>query len=320
MKAIRVHTFGGPEVLRLEDVPDPRPGPGQVVVRIKAAGVNPVDTYMRAGTYPRKPSLPYTPGLDAAGVVEAVGPGVKSGATGDRVYAGGTLSGAYAELALCDETQIHPLPRHLSFAQGAAINVPYATAYRALFQRARAVPGETILVHGASGGVGLAATQLGRAAGLTVIGTAGTPRGRDLVASQGARQVLDHGAAGYLERLMQLTDGRGIDVIVEMLANVNLGKDLTVLARGGRVVVVGNRGTIEINPRDAMSRDAAILGMMLFNATPGDLASIHAALAAGMENGTLNPIVAREIPLAEAALAHQAVLEPGAHGKIVLIP
>ncbi len=320
MKAIRVHAFGGPEVLRLEDAPDLRPGPGQVVVRVKAAGVNPIDTYIRAGTYARKPSLPYTPGLDAAGVVEALGPGVKSATAGDRVFVGGTLSGAYAELALCDETQVHPLPRHLSFAQGAAINVPYATAYRALFQRARAHPGETVLVHGASGGVGLAATQLGRAAGLTVIGTAGTPRGRELAASQGARHALDHGAAGYLERLLELTDGRGVDVIVEMLANVNLAKDLTVLARGGRVVVVGSRGTIEINPRDAMGRDAAILGMTLFNATPGDLASVHAALAAGFENGTLNPIVGREMPLAEAALAHQAVLEPGAHGKIVLVP
>ncbi len=134
MKAIRVKEFGGPEVLRIEEVPDPQPGPGQVVVRIKAAGVNPVDTYIRAGVYPRKPQLPYTPGADGAGMVESVGEGVTRFKTGDRVYVGGGLTGTYAELALFDEWSVWPLPAHLSFAQGAAVNVPYVTAFRALFQ------------------------------------------------------------------------------------------------------------------------------------------------------------------------------------------
>ena len=320
MKAIRVDEFGGPEVMRLVDLPDPQAGAGQVLVRVHAAGVNPVDTYIRAGAYARTPTLPYTPGMDGAGVVESTGEGVARVAVGDRVYLAGTISGSYAELALCDESQAHPLPQDLSFAQGAAVNVPYATAYRALFQRAHALPGEVVLVHGASGGVGVAATQLARAAGMKVIGTGGTEQGRQLVLEQGAHHALDHRAPGYLEQLLELTDGRGVDVVLEMLANVNLDKDLNVLARNGRVVVIGNRGTVEINPRAAMSRDASILGMSLLNAPESALPSIHAALVAGLENGTLRPVVGKEMPLADAPRAHHAVIEPGAYGKIVLIP
>ncbi|MGH7191118.1 MAG: NADPH:quinone reductase [Acetobacteraceae bacterium] len=320
MKAIRVQQFGGPEAMKLEEVPDPRPGTGEIVVRLKAAGVNPVDAYVRAGTYAVKPSLPYTPGWDGAGVVEAVGADADTVRPGDRVYIAGTVSGAYAELALCKASHIHRLPENVSFEQGAAIGVPYATAHRALFHRAHAEAGETVLVHGASGGVGIAVIQLARAAGLTVIGTAGSERGREMVAREGAHEVLDHRAPNYLSRLSPLTRGRGVDVIVEMLANVNLARDLTVLARDGRVVIVGSRGSVEINPRETMGRDASILGMTLLNASPRELASIHAALFAGLENGTLRPVVGQVIPLSEAPRSHQAVMEPGAHGKIVLAP
>ena len=319
MKAIRIHEFGGPEVLRLEDVPEPLPAAGQVLVRVRAAGVNPVDTYIRSGVHAVKPKLPYTPGLDAAGEVEAVGEGVTRVTVGQRVYMAGSLTGAYAELALCDESQCHRLPERVTFAQGAGVHTPYATAYRALFQRAKALPGETVFVHGASGGVGTAAVQLARAAGLRVMGTAGTEEGRRLVLEQGAHEVLDHSAPDYLEQLNGLTGGRGVEVILEMLANVNLDRDLGVLALGGRVVVVGSRGTVEINPRQAMTRDAAILGMTLFNISPREMAGIHAALGAGLEAGTLRPVVGRELPLAEAARAHEEVLKPGAYGKIVLI-
>jgi len=320
MKAIRVHEFGPPEAMRLEEVPEPKPGIGEALVRVKAAGVNPVDTYIRSGAYALKPSLPYTPGSDAAGVVEAVGEGVSKVAAANRVYVHGTLTGAYAELVLCKESQVWPLADAASFEQGAAMGVPYATAYRALFHRAHAAPGETVLVHGASGGVGVAGTELARAAGMTVIGTAGTDRGLQMVKEQGAHYVLNHREAGYLDQLMKLTAGRGVDVILEMLANVNLEKDLGVLAKHGRVVVIGNRGTIEVNPRGAMSRDADILGMTLFNASEQDLRSIHSALVAGLENRSLRPVVGQSLPLADAARAHQAVMESGAHGKIVLVP
>jgi NADPH:quinone reductase len=320
MKAIRVSQFGDPDVLQLAEVPTPRPGPGQVLVRVHAVGVNPVETYIRSGAYARKPSLPYTPGGDAAGVIEAVGDDVVDWRVGDRVYTAGSISGTYAERTLCDAAQVHALPAGVSFAQGAAIGVPYATAYRALFHRAQLIPGETLLVHGASGGVGVAAVQLARAFGARVFGTAGTPRGCELATAQGAHAVFDHRTPDYLERIREATGGRGVDVILENLANVNLGKDLALLALRGRVIVVGSRGPVEIVPRDLMARDADIRGMTLFNVPPAELASIHAALVAGLENGTLRPVVGREFALADAPAAHRAVLEPGAFGKIVLVP
>jgi NADPH:quinone reductase len=320
MKAIRVNQLGDPEVLKLEEVPDPKPGPGQVVVKIHAAGVNPVETYIRAGTYARKPPLPFTPGTDGAGTIESVGADAKRFKPGDRVYTGGSISGTYAQKALCDETTVYPLPGNVSFTQGAAMHVPYVTAYRALFHRAHAQAGETLLIHGASGGTGIAAVQIARAAGLYVVGTAGSERGRKLVETEGAQAALDHSTADYREKAVALTGGRGFDVILEMLANVNLGKDLTMLAPGGRVSVVGSRGPVEINPRDAMARDAAIVTMSLWNATPQQVASIHAALAAGLENETLRPVIRHEIPLSEAKRAHEVMMEPGAYGKVILIP
>lgn len=319
MKAMRVHQFGGPEVLRSEEVPTPVAGAGQVLVKVHAVGVNPVETYQRSGSNPAL-KLPWTPGMDAAGVIEAVGANVTGIRTGDRVYTSDTVSGAYAEYALCEAKSVHRLPSNVSFQQGAALNIPYATAHRALFHRAHAQAGETVLIHGASGGVGVAATQMARAAGLTVIGTAGTEAGRKLVIEQGAHHVVDHRDAGYLEKILQLTGGRGVDIILEMLANVNLGKDLTVLASCGRVIVIGSRGNVEITPREMMKRDADIRAMMLFNTSDKELADIHAVLGAGLENGTLRPIVGREMPLNDAAKAHIAVLEPGAYGKIVLLP
>jgi NADPH2:quinone reductase len=320
MKAIRVSEYGGPSVLELEEIPTPQPGPGQVLVRNHAVGVNPVDTYLRSNTDNRGPKLPYTPGGDAAGVVEAVGPGVGSVKVGDRVYIGGSVSGAYAQLSLCNEAQVHPLPGNVSFAQGAGMNVPYATAFHALFHRAHGEAGESVLVHGASGGVGIAAVQLARARGMTVIGTAGTERGRQLVSEQGAHHVLDHTNPGYLDEIAKLTGGQGVNVVLEMLANVNLQKDLGIIAMGGRIAVIGNRGTTEINARSAMNKNAAILGVALFNTTPAQLVGLHAALVEGLANGTLRPVIAMELPLGQASRAHEAVMEPGHHGKIVLIP
>ena len=320
MKAIVVHGFGGLDVLKFEEIPTPKPAAGQVLVRVHAAGVNPYDTYMRAGTYAIKPPLPYTPGSDAAGVIEAVGDGVKKVKPGDRVYTAKTITGAYAQYALALEEQVHPLPEKISFAQGAGIWIPYGTAYHALYHSAEAHGSETVLVHGASGGVGTAAVQMARAMGLTVFGTAGTQKGADLVKREGAHQVFQHSKAGYLEEIMKATGGRGIDIILEMLANVNLSADLKLLATNGRVIIIGNRGEITINPRDLMSRRASARGFTMWAITPAEEAQIHAGLVAGLENGTLRPVVAKELPLAEAARAHKEVLEPGAAGKIVLVP
>jgi NADPH2:quinone reductase len=319
MNAIVVREFGAPDVMKLEDVADPAPGPGQVLIRVHAVGVNPVETYIRAGTYARKPTLPYTPGSDVGGMIEKVDAGVTAFKPGDRVYTQGA-SGGYAELLVCDQAQAHPLPARVSFAQGAALGVPYSTAWSALFLRAQARAGETLLVHGASGGVGTAAVELGRAHGLQVIGTAGTAEGLALAREHGAHHTLNHRDPGYLQQVLPLTGGAGVDVVLEMLANVNLDNDLDLLSRDGRVVVIGNRGRIEIDPRKAMARDAAILGMTLFNATPDQLRQIHAGIVAGLENGTLNPVVGKEFPLSDAVKAHVAVMGSGAYGKIVLVP
>lgn len=320
MKAIRINEFGSADVLKLEDVETPEPGPTQILVKIEAAGVNPVDTYIRSGSYAVKPKLPYTPGSDAAGVIADVGVSVNHMQVGQRVYTAGSLSGTYAEYTLCEETQVYPLPDNISFEEGAGVYVPYATAYRALFHKAQVKAGETVFIHGASGGVGIAAIQLAYAAGLKIIGTAGTDEGIQLIKKQGAHHALNHKEANYLDEVLKLTNGVGVDVVLEMLANVNLEKDLTVIKTGGRVVVIGNRGTLEFNPRQAMSKDAIIYGMTLLNVSVEDLKSIHAALFAGLEKGYLRPIVGKKINLSEAHKAHEAVMTPGAYGKIVLIP
>ena len=183
MKAIRVDRFGGPEVLELVEVPDLQISAGQILVQIRAIGVNPVETYIRAGTYARKPPLPYTPGSDGAGIIVAAdGSNLKAG---DRVFLSGSISGTYAEAAVCEPDQVHPLPEVTTFAQGAAMGIPYATAYRGIFHRGDMRSGETLLVHGASGGVGTAAVQLAHGAGIKVFGTAGSREGR---ASRGWRE------------------------------------------------------------------------------------------------------------------------------------
>jgi NADPH2:quinone reductase len=284
--------------------------------------VNPVDTYIRTGTYSNKPPLPYTPGTDAAGTIEAIGDGVTRWKAGDRIYCDKPVAGfgSYATHALCDANHIHRLPDNISFAQGAGVNVPYGTAYRALFHRAVVRPGETVLVHGATGGVGLAAVQLAVAQGCTVFGTGGTQAGRDLVSKQGAAKVFDHRSTDYIDKVMSATNSAGVNAIIEMLANVNLDNDLKMLAKFGRVVIIGNRGRIEIDPRQTMGKETSILGMNYWAGGDLAVAEAHHAIVAGLSNGALNPIVDREYPLAEAAKAQQHVMTEGAAGKIVLIP
>ena len=319
MKAVVIREFGAPSVMKVEDLPDPSPAAGQVLIRVGAAGVNPVDTYIRSGVYARKPALPHTPGMDIGGTIEAVGPGVTRLKPGDRVYAF-LVNGGYAQLALVEEWQVRVLPPATSFAQGAALGVPYATAWLALFRRASARPGETVLVHGASGGVGLAAVQMARAHGMHVIGTAGTDEGLDAVRAAGAHVALNHRTAGYLEQVAALAGSSGVNVVIEMLANVNLDHDLDLIAARGRIVVVGNRGRVEIDPRKTMGKDACISGVMLFNATRDELNEAHAAIVGGLESGALKPVIGKELPLSDAAQAHEAVMQPGALGKIVLLP
>ncbi len=319
MKAILVHEFGPPEVMNIEDVETPRPTGTQVLVRVEAIGVNPVETYIRSGNYPSVPPLPYTPGKDASGVVESVGESVTKWKAGDRVYTANSLSGTYAEYTLCDETQLAALPDNVTFEQGAGVFTPYATAYRALFQKAHAVSGETVLIHGASGGVGIATVQWAKNAGLKVFGTASSDAGKTLVANQGADAVFDHSQDGYLAAIKDAAGGMGVDVIIEMLANVNLQKDFEVLAMFGRITVVGNRGSLDFNPRVIMGKDATVTGMALYNAPQQDFDEIHVAIQDGLSKGYLNPIISHTFPLSEAAMAHREVIESKSQGKIVLV-
>ncbi len=320
MKQIVVREYGPPEVMKVEDVETPAPTGSEVVVRIEAAGVNPVDTYLRSGIHAHAPKLPYTPGKDGAGVVESVGEAVTGTKPGDRVYTAGSISGTYAEYSLCDESHLGRLPENVSFEAGAGVWTPYATSYRALFQKAKAIPGETVLIHGASGGVGIAAIQWAKSAGMRVIGTASSDAGKELVLENGADKVFDHTDVDHLSDIRECTCGSGVDVILEMLANENLENDFEALAMFGRIVVVGNRGSLQFTPRLAMTKDATILGMSLFNANSSAMEEIHRAIYVGLSNGSLSPRVNRSFPLAEASAAHEAIINEKAAGKIVLLP
>lgn len=318
MRAIVVNSFGPPDVMRVREIAVPDAGPSQVIVRIKAAGVNPVDTYIRSGLYAAKPSPPYTPGKDGAGIVETVGESVGGIKPGDRVYLAGSVSGTYAEFALCESHQVRPLPDNVSFEEGAGVFVPYATAWRGLFEKAAAKRGETVLVHGASGGVGIAAIQWAKHAGLRVVGTAGSAEGLKLAADQGADLVFDHNRPGYLQEIAAATGG--VEIVLEMLANVNLVNDFEVLKMFGRIVVIGNRGSLEFNPRLTMGKDASIHGLALFNAPPATMERIHAAIGDGLADGYLKPVVGKRFSLENAPEAHIEVIESKASGKIVLLP
>lgn len=320
MKAIIVKEFGGAGVLKFEELADLIPKENQILVKIEAAGVNPVDTYIRSGTHAQKPVLPYTPGKDAAGIVGKTGENISKFKTGDRVLTTGSVTGTYAEFCLCEENQLIKLPENVSFEQGAGVFVPFATAYRALFQKAKVQTGETLLVHGASGAVGIAAIQWAKNAGLKIIGTASSESGKNLAREQGADFVFDHSKENYLEEIKEATGGKGVDIILEMLANENLQKDFEVLKMFGRIVVIGNRGSLDFNPRAVMGKDASIFGMSLFNAPEDEMGEIYQAIFRGLSAGFLNPFVGKSFPLAEAAAAQRAVIEEKAFGKIVLKP
>jgi NADPH2:quinone reductase len=320
MNAIRVSSFGPADSLQLCELPTPIPNPGEILVRIAAAGVNPVDTYIRSGAYGKLPALPYTPGMDGAGTIESLGSPLPNLFPGQRVYLSGSLTGTYAQFALCAPSQVHPLPDTLSFAQGAALGIPYATADYALRIRGAALQGESLLIHGGTGSVGIALVQIAKKIGVRIFATGGTPEGRALLLSMGVEAVFDHANAEYESQLLAASDGKGFPLILEMLANLNLPRDLRLLSPGGRVVIVGSRGPVEINPRDLMARNADVRGMMLFGVPPSNLAQIHGRLQEGAREGWLQPRIACELPLSQAPEAHRRILDRGLNGKMVLIP
>lgn len=319
MKAIRVNRFGGPEVCELEHgVPVPTPAPGQVLLAVHSVSVNPVDTYVRSGGFDSSVSVPYTPGSDCAGVVKAVGDGVHGFKVGDRVYTRGSLTGTYAEYALAEPKKTFHLHSSLTFSQGAGIG-RYNSAYRALFHKADAKAGMTVLVHGGSGGVGIATIQTARAYGLTVLATAGTDKGLQLVRDQGAHAAFCHREQGYQQKILEYTGGKGIDIIVEMAADINLQSDLTLVAPQGKVIVVGCRGTQAIDARLLMGKESAVVGMLIFVANEADWKEMSAALWAGCEAGWVRPVVDKEYALADVPAAHRDLINSnGALGNLVL--
>ena len=320
MKAIIVSSFGDEEVLKYQETETPTPAAGEVRVKIKAAGVNPVETYIRSGHYTALPALPYTPGNDGSGIVDAVGDGVEHLKKGDRVFVAAALArrntGTYAEYTVCDADAVRYLPQNLSFSEGAALGTPGLAATYALYSKAKIKPGETVFIHGASGGVGSLAVQLARRTGTFVMGTAGDPEGMTLIEKLGAHRAFNHRSPGYLEAVKQETGEHGPDVIIEMVANINLMKDMELLAKYGRVVIVGNHGTLEFAPRSAMTKDAVVMGMNIGNMPQEDYIANMYTLSAAMETG-LHTIIGKELPLCQAEQAHRDVGE-GKGGKVVL--
>ena len=315
MKAIVVTAFGGPEVLKFQDIADPKADAGELLIRVRASGVNPVDTYVREGKYPgltAKP--PFIAGTELAGEI------IEGPRKGERIFAAQTVVGrnlgAHAELAVVKEAW--RFADHLSFTEAAAVPVAFGTAYRALVDVGRITPGTFVLIHGASGGVGNAATQLAAALGAIVIGTASTSDGQDAVRQAGAKFVFNHKDANYRQQITDVTGGKGIDLIIEFLANVNLNHDLDLVARRGRIVVVGSRGPVEIDARKSMGKESTITGMSLWNDGVEGLNRAFAAVNALLERKAIHPVVGKAFPLGEAAKAQELVLKGGSAGKIVL--
>ncbi|XP_055353637.1 quinone oxidoreductase-like [Paramacrobiotus metropolitanus] len=322
MRAIRIQGFGGPEVLKVSSVERPTPKPGQVLVQIKSAGVNPVDTYIRAGTFGPRP-FPLGLGGDAAGIVAAVADGEKNIKVGDRVFTcegPGPLTGTYAEYALVPTRAVFPLPDSLTFSQGAALGIPYLTALRSLIIKAKSKPHETLLVHGASGAVGLAACQVASSWGMKVFGTAGTDDGLQLIKANGAGAVFNHRDKNYVQKLREAVGEHGFDVILEMVANHNLGVDVELAAVDGRIVVIGSHGEAKFEPFHMMGKEVTVAGVMLPHSTDEEWRIIGAELVKGINSGHVRPVIDQEFPLEKAPEAHEAVIQHtgGSKGKIVL--
>jgi len=324
MKAVRIHGYGGPEVLVYEDVETPTPGPGQVLVHVRAAAVNPVDAAVRADSFPTPRQPPKTLGSDGAGVVEAVGTDVRGVGPGDEVFFTGLgigSEGSYAEYALIAPVQAVRKPANVSFEEAAALGLAFSTAWYGLVRRAALTAGETVLVQGAAGGVGSAAVQLAHARGARVLATVGGADAAARVRELGADEVIDRRAADVVTEVKRLTADKGVDVILELVVSANLVADLAMIARGGRIACIGGgpQPTVEIPTGPAIAVDAALLFGSSSNAGRAGVAEILSGVAAMVERGELRPVVGRVVPLSQAREAHE--LLAGHHfGKIVLVP
>lgn len=321
LKAIEMKNFGPSENLQLANITLRPIEPNEVKVRVFAAGVNPSDVYTSTGTYAIKPTLPYTPGLDGAGVVEEIGALVKDVKVGDRVFVAslpGKTTGTFAQMVICDAHYVMQLPAHISFEQGAALGIPALTAFRAVVQKGHVEAYHTVLIHGASGAVGLQAVQIAKSIGALVIGTASREEGKALVKAAGADYVVDHLTADNLEEVLEITNGNRPDIIIEFLANENLATDLELIAEYGKIIIVGNRGEITINPRVIMQKECDVTGMVLFNLADDMHHVLMTSVAMLLNANKLTPIVGHSYALADAGKAFDAVMAGEHNGKVVL--
>lgn len=317
MRAIVVREYGGPKVLVDREIGIPDVGPGRILIRLMSAGVNPVDAYMREGSNGYEPILPFTPGMAGAGIIEDVGEGVIGYELKERVYVINSVSGTYAEYCICSPDQIFPLPTEIGWTEAACLGVPYFTAARALFTKGRIIGDDSVLIHGASGSVGLACLQLLAGKASRVFGTAGSDAGMKLVLENGADACFNHNDAGHCEKIKKASGG--VDLVVEMLADVNLKKDIAALSPGARIVVVGSRGRIDFSPRDLMGGEHTLIGLKITQASLEEKISYAKLIEEGIERGQIKPPIRAAFALEDAYRAHKALMESPSTGSIVLV-
>ena len=324
MRALLCSEFGGPERLSLGEAAPPRPGVGEVVVRVRAAGVNFADTLIIQGKYQEKPPFPFSPGLEVAGEIEDVGEGVTELAPGDRVLAVVDYGG-FAELARARANDVHKIPEEMDFATAAGFPIVYGTAHAALCWHARLQAGETLAVHGAAGGVGLASVEVGKALGATVIATAGGQDKLAVAARHGADALIDYREEDLRERIKALTDGRGADVILDPVGGEVFDASLRAIAWSGRLLVIGFAGgTVPQIPANILLvKNVAAMGVYWGSyrrKAPERLKEEFAQLFAWYREGKLKPFVSNRLGLDDHAEAYALLMERRATGKVVLEP
>jgi NADPH2:quinone reductase len=321
MKAIRIETIGGPEVLKFVEVPDlGAPGPGQALVRLKASGVNFMDVGQRRGTYPSPGPLPFTPGAEGAGVVEAVGQGVTAVKPGDRVAFTG-VPGAYAEAVLAEAERLIHLPEGLTFEQGAAFPLQGLTAHYLIHDYRKPKPGDIVLIHAAAGGVGGLLVQWARHLGATVVGTVSSEAKARTAKESGAHHVINYTQSDFVAELKRLSDGHGADLIIDGVGKSTFTGDLEAVAVRGHIVVFGGASgpadPVSPNAFGAKSFSVSGGGLRNFMRSPAELQARAKDVAAGIGEGWLKLSVST-LPLAEAAKAHQRLEGRETQGKLVL--
>jgi putative PIG3 family NAD(P)H quinone oxidoreductase len=324
MHAITIPEPGGPEALVWAEVPDPVPGEGEVLVEVVATAVNRADLMQRQGFYPPPPGAPAYPGLECAGRIAALGPGVSGWAVGDEVCAllGG---GGYAEKVAVPAGQLLPVPEGLELRQAAALPEVTCTVWSNVFMVAHLRPGETLLVHGGSSGIGTMAVQLAKAAGARVAVTAGTKEKLDFCADLGADVLINYREQDFVEEVRRATDGAGADVILDNMGAKYLARNVDALAVNGRLAIIGMQGgrRAELDIGTLLGKRAAVSATSLRARPAAEKAAIVAAVREHvwplLADGQVRPVVDRELPMSDAAEGHRVLEESGHIGKVLLV-